>query len=77
MTVTVRLFASLRERMGFAERTVEAPGGLTVGRAWELATGGQAMPERVLAAVNREYARVDTPVKDGDEIAFFPPVTGG
>ncbi|TAN53210.1 MAG: MoaD/ThiS family protein, partial [Methylococcaceae bacterium] len=28
-------------------------------------------------AVNHEYAKPDTPVRDGDEVAFFPPVTGG
>ena len=77
MAVKVRLFASLRERFGFAERELDAPGGITVRAAWDLATGGQPMPERVLSALNGEYARADTPVKDGDEVAFFPPVTGG
>jgi len=36
-----------------------------------------ALPESLLAAVNMEYARPDQPVRDGDEVAFFPPVTGG
>jgi sulfur-carrier protein len=35
------------------------------------------MPESMLAAVNMEYAELDFPVQDGDEVAFFPPVTGG
>jgi sulfur-carrier protein len=36
-----------------------------------------AEPARLKAAVNWEHARFDAPVRDGDEIAFFPPVTGG
>lgn len=36
-----------------------------------------ANPRQVRAAVNQEFAMPDTPVKPGDEVAFFPPVTGG
>ena len=36
-----------------------------------------ALRSSVLFAVNSEFARPDTPVRDGDEVAFFPPVSGG
>jgi molybdopterin synthase sulfur carrier subunit len=38
---------------------------------------GSAAPLRILAAVNQEYADLARKVRDGDEVAFFPPVTGG
>lgn len=77
MTVTVKYFASLREHHG-ADRKLEAPGaGATVADIWARAGGGEALPENVLMAVNLEYVDADHPVEDGDEVAFFPPVTGG
>lgn len=48
-----------------------------MGEVWALASDGAALPENVLMAVNLEYVSADHPVVDGDEIAFFPPVTGG
>ena len=44
---------------------------------WATASDGAALPDNVLMAVNLEYVRADHPVEDGDEVAFFPPVTGG
>jgi molybdopterin synthase sulfur carrier subunit len=81
MTITVKFFASLRERVGRAEATVEAtveaPGALTARDVWARVAGAQPMPANTLVAINMEYTGVDRPVKDGDEVAFFPPVTGG
>ena len=78
-------FASLRERMGLAEEDVSVPGDVATVR--DLMTHlksrdakGQAAfanPSLVRAAVNQEFAAPSAPVRDGDEIAFFPPVTGG
>jgi molybdopterin synthase sulfur carrier subunit len=77
MSITVKYFASLAEHHG-ADRLFEAPGkGTTVADIWARASNGEALPDNVLMAVNLEYVGADHPVEDGDEVAFFPPVTGG
>lgn len=75
MTIQVRYFASLREQMGRDSDQVEQAA--TVAEVWTHAARGQPMPGNVLCAVNMEYAAPEAPVHDGDEVAFFPPVTGG
>lgn len=77
MAIQVRYFAALREHMGRPGETLEAEGLHTVADVWKAVGGGSPLPERTLCAVNMEYAQPDTAVKDGDEVAFFPPVTGG
>ncbi len=86
MTVPVRLlyFAWLRERLGTAEEEVTLPAGVdTVGAllAWQRARGPAAAEAfasaTVRCAVNQEFANDSTPIASGDEVAFFPPVTGG
>jgi molybdopterin synthase sulfur carrier subunit len=77
MTITVKFFASLGERTGLTETTIEAGNSSTVMDAWNTATGHQAMPANTLCAINMNYAQTGDGVHDGDEIAFFPPVTGG
>ena len=77
MPVTVKYFASLREHYG-SDRQLDAPAaGATVADIWTRASDGKAMPDNVLMAVNLEYVNAEHPVEDGDEVAFFPPVTGG
>jgi molybdopterin synthase catalytic subunit/molybdopterin converting factor small subunit len=73
MTVHVRLFAGLRERAGWAAREIDAR---TVADVWP-ALGLGDEPEGLLYAVNREYAERDRELKDGDEVALIPPVSGG
>jgi MoaE-MoaD fusion protein len=73
MPVTVRLFAGLRERAGWSRREIEAS---TVGDVWA-ALGLDEEPEGLLYAVNREYAGREQELRDGDEVALIPPVSGG
>lgn len=78
MSIQVRYFASLRERVGRAEEQVSADGIQTVADVWERVSAGRLVPsDTVLYAVNMDYADAETVVRDGDEVAFFPPVTGG
>jgi len=82
VSVKVLYFASLKEALGTGSETVELPAGVsTVGglRDW-LAGQGRARlasASNLRCAVNQNMAAADTAVADGDEIAFFPPVTGG
>ena len=77
MTVKVKFFASLRETMGHGECEVDDALAETAADAWRLATGGRPIPANVLVAVNLEYTHLGALVRAGDEVAFFPPVTGG
>jgi molybdopterin synthase catalytic subunit len=73
VTVTVRLFAGLRERAGWSQREIDAA---TVGDVWD-ALGLGDEPDGLLYAVNKAYATRDRPLADGDEVALIPPVSGG
>ncbi|AFJ02611.1 molybdopterin converting factor, subunit 1 [Methylophaga frappieri] len=75
MTIQVKFFASLREQLDISEITI--PAVETVSEAWDNATNNASKPANLLVAVNLDYATLNSPVKDGDEVAFFPPVTGG
>lgn len=77
MPITVKFFASLRERVGTGEAKLEAESPLTAADVWTRAAGSKEMPSNTLVAVNMEYVPLNRAVKDGDEVAFFPPVTGG
>ncbi len=75
--ITVKYFASLRETLGRDRDTLDAATVTTVRDVWTTATGDTELPSHLLIAVNMAYADQRHPVKDGDEVAFFPPVTGG
>ena len=77
MTVAVKFFASLKEQLGCDGATVEIGEVATAVDVWLQASGGKPMPGNVLVAINMEYADPNHVVRDGDEVAFFPPVTGG
>ncbi len=77
MTIQVKFFASLREQVGHGDMQIEAAQVATVGDVWQQATDQMAMPDNTLCAVNMEYVDPEQAVRDGDEVAFFPPVTGG
>jgi molybdopterin synthase catalytic subunit len=73
VTVTVRLFAGLREQAGWSVRELEAA---TVADVWP-ALGLGDEPAGLLYAVNKEYADPSQALADGDEVALIPPVSGG
>lgn len=77
MAIRIRYFASLRETMGRATEDINPEGIATVADLWKVLDEGRPLPDRVLCAVNQEHATSATAVNDGDEVAFFPPVTGG
>ena len=81
MFVTIRLFARLREIAGAAELRRELPDQATAATAWDsLATEFTdlgAYQRTVSVAVNEEYAKFSTVLRNGDEVAFLPPVSGG
>ena len=85
MKVKLLFFAALREQLGTAGEEIELPAGVTTlagirehlrarGGNFERVFAGKAL---VRMAVNQEMAPPSAPVKAGDEVAFFPPVTGG
>ncbi|MBP8120714.1 MAG: molybdopterin converting factor subunit 1 [Burkholderiales bacterium] len=80
----VLFFASLREQLGVAEQALDVPVPATVGAlVTQLRARGETWSEVLAAgkrwrvAVNQDMATLETPLKSGDEIAIFPPVTGG
>ncbi|TAK62835.1 MoaD/ThiS family protein [Methylobacter sp.] len=77
MSIKVRYFASLKESVGRSEDSLEFAGLTTVSDVWCRANPNKPLPSNSLAAVNMDYVELDSAVKDGDEVAFFPPVTGG
>ena len=85
MSIRILYFARLREDMGIAGEVFELPaeaGDVKTLRALLVARGGASATafgsgKAVRVSVSQDIARDDTPVKAGDEVAFFPPVTGG
>lgn len=81
MQIQVRLFAALREIVGTADFTHDAPPGATARTVWSaLASAHPALvPYETVSscAVNAEYAPFDATLKENDEVAFLPPVSGG
>jgi len=75
--VNVKFFSSLREYVGHSDIELAMQSPLTVSEIWRQTTANKAMPPNTLCAINMEYAQLDDSVKDNDEVAFFPPVTGG
>jgi molybdopterin synthase sulfur carrier subunit len=77
MSVKVLFFASLREQVGKSQAILEYSTPITALQVWQLTSGKDLMPNTVRVAINQSYSDASTGVQDGDEVAFFPPVTGG
>ena len=82
MSVRVLYFAGLREAFGCAGESIELPTDVSTVAALRDLLVGQgrdklASVKNLRCAVNQEMAGPDVAIKDGDEVAFFPPVTGG
>jgi molybdopterin converting factor subunit 1 len=81
MRITVRVFARLRELAGAGELVRDVAPGTSVADVWRALQhefpGMAPYARSVSAAVNAEFARMDTRLSDGDEVAFLPPVSGG
>ena len=92
ITLSVKLFAGLREQAGWGERlvTLATGSGATPRRLWQILqigmrldqqaasrAGPMPLPESVRVAVNQCFAEDDQPLGDGDEVAFLPAISGG
>ena len=81
MSVRVLFFATLAEITGVRETRVEASLHPDTGSIFNHFARRYPLlePHRnsVLYTVNSEFARPDSPIRDGDEVAFFPPMSGG
>lgn len=75
--INVKYFASLREQLGKDADELSSVNVDTVADIWNLANPSHCAQDNLLVAINQEYATFDSVVNDGDEVAFFPPVTGG
>jgi molybdopterin converting factor subunit 1 len=81
MRVSVRLFARLREAAGLGETECRVGATATVDDVWRALTAQYPslapFSGAVSCAINADFAKFSAPVRDGDEIAFLPPVSGG
>ncbi len=77
VAIKIRYFASLKELLGRGEDILQGDANMSVAEIWETVVADKRMPENTLVAVNMEYVDLQSRVVDGDEVAFFPPVTGG
>ena len=81
MTVKVLFFAKLREKMGIKEVDIELMESVKLEQFEALLTAKYPsfaeLPQPVLVSINQAFAQPEQWVSSGDEVAFFPPVTGG
>jgi molybdopterin synthase sulfur carrier subunit len=81
--IRVLFLAQLREQLGIAEVQIAAESVVSIATLKQYLVAGNPQWEEYLSnsklfvAVNHQYAKTDVAIKSGDEVAFFPPVTGG
>jgi molybdopterin converting factor small subunit len=74
--LVVRAFARYRDLLGFDRLELPLPNPATVG-ALLADPRLERLPKEAMVAVNQAFAKVDTPLLEGDEVALMPPVSGG
>ena len=67
----------MRDEAGISSAELEYRENLSAREVWDELTKNKAYPDSVMLAVNMEYVSGEPQLRDGDELAFFPPVTGG
>ena len=77
LSINIKYFANIRDIIGREGDEIEFTDGITVAGIWQKISGDLDENTSYLTAVNMEYSSEDTVVTDGDEIAFFPKVSGG
>jgi molybdopterin synthase sulfur carrier subunit len=78
--MNILYFASLKESLNMASEKIETDTNTTVGSIKSQLIkrhGEKHFPNNILCAVNHKMVSDNTPISEGDEVAFFPPVTGG
>jgi molybdopterin converting factor subunit 1 len=78
---TVKLFAALRDLAGASAIEIELPANATardlLARVRETLPSASSLLERCAVAINLEYSKPDASIREGDELAIIPPVSGG
>ena len=75
--IYVKFFSSLRELVGHDVVELSSSIPISLREVWQQTAVGCNLPTNTLCAINMEYAKLDDLANDQDEVAFFPPVTGG
>ena len=77
MIIVVKYFASISDAVGKTSEKIVLEHEMTVGEVWTDVSKNIKYIGKVMTAVNHEYVSEDHLLKNEDEVAFFPPVTGG
>jgi len=77
MIIVVKYFASISDAVGKTSEKIVLEHEMTVGEVWTDVSKNIKYAGKVMTAVNHEYVSEDHLLKNEDEVAFFPPVTGG
>jgi molybdopterin synthase sulfur carrier subunit len=77
MSIKVKYFGSLKQWVGRSEDELNFSVRISVNEAWQQVNADKPLPVNTLSSVNFDYVDTDYMLNDGDELAFFPPVTGG
>ena len=77
MVIVVKYFASISDAIGKTSEQMEWQDKITAGDIWADVSNNIKYTGKVMVAVNHEYVDMSYLLSENDEIAFFPPVTGG